>query len=163
MEVKTNNTTDKLTDEAFSRIMITSVLSILICIICLCSVTYAWFTMGVESGGNVVQAGRFVADVNVIDDAGEMVAVTVDASSGKTSCTLEAGKVYAVSLSVSEDSTVASGHGILEMGGESYKTAGVYADSPLTFSLSTEDNADAVDVSFVFAWGIPAEPYFTSN
>ena len=43
---KQNN--EKLSDKAFARLALTSILGILVCIICLCSTTYAWFTGSVQ-------------------------------------------------------------------------------------------------------------------
>ena len=71
---KQNNKTDKLTDKAFSRLVITSVIGILVCIACLCSTTFAWFTGATESNTNTVISGNFdlIRPVVVFDgDAAE--------------------------------------------------------------------------------------------
>ena len=48
--------TEKLSDKAFARLALTSILGILVCIICLCSTTYAWFTGSVRVKGNKFKA-----------------------------------------------------------------------------------------------------------
>ena len=48
--------TEKLSDKAFARLMTTSILGILVCIICLCSTTYAWFTGSVQVDSNTLKA-----------------------------------------------------------------------------------------------------------
>jgi uncharacterized membrane protein YdbT with pleckstrin-like domain len=44
----------KLTDKAFSRLLITSVVAILFLVACLCSTTYAWFVQDISSGENLI-------------------------------------------------------------------------------------------------------------
>ena len=51
---KQNN--EKLSDKAFARLAITSILGILVCIVCLCSTTYAWFTGSVQVNSNTLKA-----------------------------------------------------------------------------------------------------------
>ena len=49
---KVNN--ENLTDKAVSRLMLTSIISILVCIVCLCSTTWAWFSSTVPSESNML-------------------------------------------------------------------------------------------------------------
>ena len=51
-------TTNKLTDKAFSRLAFTSILGILVCIVCLCSSTYAWFSESQESPKNEIKTAE---------------------------------------------------------------------------------------------------------
>ena len=51
---KQNN--EKLSDKAFARLVLTSILGILVCIICLCSTTYAWFSGSVQVDSNTLKA-----------------------------------------------------------------------------------------------------------
>ena len=62
---KQNKNTDKLTDKAFSRMMLTSVLGILVCLVCLCSTTWAWFTADVSNNSNTIGTGQFNLEVSV--------------------------------------------------------------------------------------------------
>jgi len=43
---------EKLSDKAFARLSVTSILGILVCIICLCSTTYAWFSGSAQVDSN---------------------------------------------------------------------------------------------------------------
>lgn len=47
----------KVTERHLRRVLISSVCSILLCMGCLVSTTWAWFTVSVESTGNVIQIG----------------------------------------------------------------------------------------------------------
>ena len=49
-----NITKENLTDKAFSRLMLTSILSILVCLVCLCSTTWAWFSATIPSESNLL-------------------------------------------------------------------------------------------------------------
>ena len=64
---KQNN--EKLSDKAFARLFLTSILGILVCIICLCSTTYAWFTGSVQVDSNKIQtADACLLSVSVYKD-----------------------------------------------------------------------------------------------
>lgn len=67
---KEKKTTDKLTDKAFSRLLFTSVLGIVICLVCLCSATWAWFSDSIPSDNNNIQsASECLLDVSVYKDS----------------------------------------------------------------------------------------------
>ena len=67
---KQNN--EKLSDTAFARLAITSILGILVCIICLCSTTYAWFTGSVQVDSNTLKAAdACLLSVSVYKDGAE--------------------------------------------------------------------------------------------
>ena len=62
----------KLSDKAFARLALTSILGILICIICLCSTTYAWFTGSVQVDSNTLKAAdACLLSVSVYKDGAE--------------------------------------------------------------------------------------------
>ena len=50
-----NKKPDKLTDKAFLRLAVTSILAILVCIVCLCSTTFAWFKDSAPSAANSIK------------------------------------------------------------------------------------------------------------
>ena len=67
---KQNN--EKLSDKAFARLALTSILGILVCIICLCSTTYAWFTGSVQVDSNTLKAAdACLLSVSVYKDGAE--------------------------------------------------------------------------------------------
>ena len=67
---KQNN--EKLSDKAFARLFLTSILGILVCIICLCSTTYAWFTGSVQVDSNKIQtADACLISVSVYKDGAD--------------------------------------------------------------------------------------------
>jgi hypothetical protein len=98
--------TDKLTDKAFMRLIVTSALAILMCVICLCSTTWAWFsdsnasglssitasscTMEITVGGQTYQYGTEIEPVTIPDGNGAVnVAMVLPAGSASGYCIIE--------------------------------------------------------------------------
>ncbi len=56
---------EKITKNAFSQSVIISVVSILMCIVVLCSLTYAWFASETSSSSNTLMSGYFDVKITV--------------------------------------------------------------------------------------------------
>lgn len=56
---------EKVTDDALSRSIISSVIGIIICMVCLVGTTWAWYSLSVESGENETFGANFDFDVAV--------------------------------------------------------------------------------------------------
>ena len=89
---------EKLTDKAFMRLAITSIAGILICIVCLCSSTYAWFSDSTPSGTNEIKSSQCTLTVSVEAENANII------ESGKQEFTLELvrGDSYTVTLELPE-------------------------------------------------------------
>lgn len=59
----------KVTEKVFRRVLISSICSILLCMSCLVSTTWAWFTVSIENQGNEIQ----IVDLMVQIKQGETV------------------------------------------------------------------------------------------
>ena len=152
---KQNIDTKKLTDKAFSRLLLISVLSILVCIVCLCSATWAWFSAGTSSAGNTISSGKFALDVEVEDSTSVAVDLT-ETDGGIFACTLgDADTTYTVTVQMSADSTATKGFCTVKVGDDSYYTASINeTTASLTFYIKpTEAN---MTVTFVSVWGLPS-------
>ena len=154
MENQQNNV-NKLTDKAFSRLMLTSVLGILVCIMCLCSATWAWFSADVSANQNTLQSGRFGLDVSVLDPSSASVAV-VTRSDGSTVCSLGDAGLYEVSLKMTDDTTVSKGFCAIEINGERYRTASILLGETNPFTFTFEAKRANMTLIFIPAWGLPA-------
>ncbi len=144
----------KLSERVFLESAVISVVSILLCIVVLCSMTYAWFTMSVSSGENSFAAGCFGLDVQIADSA----SLPVDPQAGADGMqvfSLSPG-VYTVTLTPSADTTVSKGYAVITAGGVSYATdpVSVSDTEPFTFVLDARTD---VTVSFAALWGVSAE------
>ena len=59
----------KVTEKVFGRVLISSICSILLCMVCLISTTWAWFTVSVDNMGNEIQIGKPEISLTVADSA----------------------------------------------------------------------------------------------
>ena len=163
---------EKITEKAFLQSLIISVVSILLCIVALCSVTYAWFTDEMTSGSNTLMSGFFDVTVNIVktDDNAATASEAVMLENGKYTLT-EAG-TYTVTLTPTNETTV-KGYCIVTVNGkDEYRTKvivcekainEVYTESNAPFSFTiTTDEANTV-VEIVAYWGIPADIVIDEN
>ena len=159
---KKTDTTEKLTDKAFSRLMITSVLGILICITCLCSATWAWFSADSSSNSNTLCSGNFGLNVTVTAENGTPVSVS-EGAAGTSTCTLAEAGLYTVTLKATADTTVSKGFCVIKVNGNTYRTDALLLDETDSFAFTL--NAKEPDLTVIFspAWGFPAEATVTQN
>ncbi len=149
---KQNISSDKITDQAFSRLMITSFLAMFVCICMLCGATYAWFTAGTTSTSNTLKTGNFDLDIKVTDSASNALLANED-----DEYELSANGTYAVTLKVADSTTVTRGYCIVTIAGDTYMTQAVYkanSEVPFTFTINTADSN--VSITFEAVWGIPS-------
>ena len=160
---------EKISEKAFSQSIIISVVSILLCIVMLCSLTYAWFTSETSSSSNTLMSGTFDVTINVykvID--GVATTSTIEAESnneGKYSNTLEYG-TYEISLKLTEESTV-KGHCIVTIGNAvAQHTAAIIGTNtanaenaaitnPFTFRITVTETTKVI---LEPRWGVVVEP-----
>lgn len=153
---KQNNNVDKLTDKAFSRSVFIAVVSIVLCIVCLSSATFAWFTTTTTSSQNVVSGGFFGLVVIVTDENGDPVQVT-ERADGSFACTLGGeGSVYSVTLRMSDDTTVTKGFCNVKKGNDTYQTQSMRVGESETISFTLTLSGTGGEVIFAPAWGLPA-------
>ena len=147
---KQNRTTDKLTDRTFLRLVTTSILAIVICLVCLCSSTYAWFTTSVPSAGNEFKAsGECTLEVTVTPNVTGAAAL----DNIESGVDLDAGAEYLVVMFLPPHS--ASGYCVIEAGGNTYYSDYIIGntDQPqiLSFLMKSEKSQVA---TFTTRWGI---------
>lgn len=159
----------KISDKAFLKSICVSALCILMCLVALCSSTYAWFVEETSTGSNTVMPGRFYLDVSVTftdPEANATNAVNViTLSDGAMRCTLDKNTTYTVVLSLSEGASV-KGFCDISIGGENQTTEPLSNDpaigkSSLSFTVTTGN--DGTTAVFTPKWGYPAEPTLTDE
>lgn len=67
---------EKVTEKHLRRVLLSSVCSILLCLTCLVSTTWAWFTTTLTNTGNEIEVGSFNIEVDVRSMADETQPVT---------------------------------------------------------------------------------------
>ena len=146
---------EKLTDKVFMQNLVFSVIGVLICIVALCSVTFAWFSSDVSSAENVIESSRFALVVKV---GTEEVTPLED---GTISYTFAERGTYAVRLTMTGDSTASKGYCEIGINDNArLRTAPISKDSSIgvevfEFTLVITE-ADSV-VIFEPKWGIAAD------
>lgn len=140
---------EKLSDRAFARLALTSILGIFVCIICLSATTYAWFTGNVQGDNNKIQtADTCLLSVSVYKDGAEKAIIDTH-----NPLTLECEGMYTVVLTLPKGS--ASGFLVITAGGQEYYSDYLQrnddTDQTLTFTLNV---AAAQTVTFTAYWGI---------
>ena len=145
---KVNKNENKITDKAFFRLMLTSILGILLCIACLCSTTYAWFTQDITHGGNTIQAsGECLLTISL--DDGTTVLDDVEGT-----VELEGGKTYLATLTLPKDSP--SGYVKITAADKVYLSPFIArhnGDVPVSLSFNISV-AETQSVKFETHWGI---------
>ena len=123
-----------LTDKAFSRFFVSSLIALLVAIAALCSSTYAWYATTVATPSNTLIAAYYDITVTV-DDAGTVLDAETDGS-----FTLQAGKSYTVTLQKSALATAENGYAKILCDGISYTTEQINSG---TLVITIAPSADA--------------------
>ena len=131
---------EKITEKAFSQSLIISVVSILLCIVALCSMTYAWFTGSTSSGNNTLIAGSFDVDISVSQVEGDVASANaieaISNAEGKYTYELQQG-TYEITLKLTDTSTV-KGHCVVTIGnGAEQHTDAIIGDNTANVDEST--------------------------
>ena len=157
---------EKITEKAFSQSLIISVVSILLCLVALCSMTYAWFTAETTSSSNTLIAGSFDVDISVSQvEGGVASANAIEAISnteGKYTYELQPG-TYEITLKLTDTSTV-KGHCVVTIGnGAEQHTDAIIGDNtanvaentpktnPFTFKITVTEKTT---VTLEPRWGV---------
>lgn len=128
----------KVSDKEFSRVMISSILGIMLCIICIAGLTWAWFSGSVSSAANNITAASFNIQINVkVKDTETTVSPTVE--NGIYSFSLENNKIYDVKITA--DGTATTGYCKVIFGENTYYTIQIFniSGEPQPGSLLSTD------------------------
>lgn len=165
-------TNENIADRAFVQSIAVSVVGILLCIVALCSATYAWFVADISSQ-NTISAAYFDLDVQVVQmpqsssiqtaavDEGEPAGSEPPATPAPKVMTLnngeyllEAGYTYRVTLTIPAAVTASKGYcDIFELAkGGIYRTEYIENSGEKTFCFDIVAN-EQLRVVFVPKWG----------
>lgn len=97
---------EKVTEKALHRVLVSSICSILLCMVCLVSTTWAWFTVSIENTENVIQIANITANVEITSDGQS----NITPNDGKY--TLNEG-TYEVTIKLEQSETNAAGPNVL--------------------------------------------------
>lgn len=147
-----NSDKERLTDRAFKQSMTISVVGIILCMIALCSLTWAWFSTGISSHANNIRSAHCDVTVYVADGSS-----TVLPENG----TYSLQKNTAYTFTITTDGTAENAYCILNIDGSEYYTDQfdmVNNNGTLTgvfsFSLYFKDkDTDTTAVEVITRWG----------
>lgn len=148
------NNKERVSEKALTRMLITSAIAIFICIVCLCSTTWAWFSDTSMNTNTIRTADECKLTVTASDGTQELM--TADTATPKT-LTLEQGVTYTVTLTLPRDS--ASGCLVMKTDSGAYYSDYIERhDSAeprvISFTVTPKDGVTALSVTFTPRWGI---------
>lgn len=144
----------KVSDQSFSRIMLSSVFGILICGMCLAGLTWAWFTSHVTSTANNITSAKFSVDIRVIPNGTD---TPLSPTEENGNYILDSG-TYTVTVTAQGSAT--AGFCTIAFGGQTYHTVPLFTDTEseshsVTFTVtSTSDNSP---LTIIPQWGTYAK------
>ena len=138
----------KVTEKVFHRVLISSICSILLCMSCLVSTTWAWFTVSIENQGNEIQIVNFEVSVtqNGVEIAQENGVYSLAAGKYSIKATVKRDNIPGATLKSQEPYVVMT----VKIGDQ--MTA--YHNIALLCAENLEFKKDTV-VSFKVQWGEP--------
>lgn len=128
---------EKITEKAFSQNITISVLSILLCVVALCSVTWAWHSENVTSSYNNIQSASCNVSVSVISDN-----APVEPTDGKY--TFYKDKAYKIKLTAT--GTAETAYCILNINGNDYYTDQIQITGEIEFTLQFSDETTIAEI-----------------
>ena len=158
--IKWNTDAEKLTDQAFSRLLIISLFWIFLAMVALCSVTWAWFGHSMSSGPIKLEAGTYNAEIAVyatsqaVGEAGNVAEVLTEISPYEIDGTIyryafEKEVLYRVRIDFSDSTS--SGYCKIYVNGLDTVYANMERDDGI-FEFAIEVSADTT-VSIETRWG----------
>ena len=159
MKNKVSSKIKKRSKKMISPGMLMPLFSIFMCLVFLCSASYAWFTATEKSVENVITSSFFALDIVVVDENGNAFSVLADGDGKHTFTFAEAG-TYDITLKMTNEATASKGYCELTISSEAEKkqTESISKDATLgvqklTFTMTVEENTVVV---FEPKWGISA-------
>ena len=140
---------DKLTDKAFTQSIAVSVISILVCVVALCSSTWAWFTASVAGEDNQIKMADACLLSVTVTSSGEAL------ENIESGVALTAGESYTLTISLPANS--ASGYCLIQTQERDYHTEYIARHEgetqTRTFTVTVDETQT---VAFIARWGIYA-------
>lgn len=145
----TDSEKKKLTEQAFLQSIAMSAAGILLCIIALCSATWAWFGAGVSSGSNNIQASNCIVSVAVTNNSNPV---------DLTNENYELAANQAYTFNITAEGTAKSAYCIFVINELQYYTAQISTESnknTMTFDLMFDHSTS---VKVITRWGTSSVP-----
>lgn len=132
------------------RLIVPTLLSLCLCVVCLFGATWAWFTVRVDGNVASIQSASFAVDVQVVDSAPATSAAPLPSVNSEGMIfELTANTTYQVTLTA--NGTAKTGYCKVSLNDQSHPTVALASGTTLTFRVSTDS---ASKLSFEAYWGV---------
>ena len=139
---------EKVSDVSFSRIIVSSVLGILLCIFCLAGLTWAWFSGSSSSAANSITAAEFKVKVKINGSE-------ITSANGKYTLNQTVNTV-----TVTADGSATTGYCIVKFGENTYHTIQIFKvpaeNNPQSVTFTVKSVAGA-KLEIIPQWGTCAD------
>ena len=153
---------EKLSEKVFLRLIATSIFGVVMCMVCLCSTTWAWFSDSAPSNENEIKtATECLISIEVVPEGSDAV-IDVSGTEDTLGVALAAGN-YTVTMSLPKDS--ASGYYVIGVGANTYLTDYIVhhdEETPKTKTFTLTLGTDS-EVVFTPRWGIYSDESDVTN
>lgn len=121
--------------ESIWHMLAPSLMGIVLCVVCLCGTSWAWFTVSRSSSVTPIQTANYIVGLTV---DGEAVPQTLDGNSILT-MQLSAGQAYQVALKA--NGTASTGYCKVTFEGHTYYTDQIGKDDTLAFTVNASQDS----------------------
>lgn len=137
---------NRLTEKAFKQSITISIIGILLCMVALCSVTWAWFSTEISSLPSDIRSAYCDVTVSVANENN-----ILDPVDGKYN--FVKNKAYQIQITATGNAETA--YCILRVGGADYYTEQIPTQTGIVFTLQFEDDTP---VEIITCWGTSSVP-----
>ena len=138
----------KLTEKAFKQSITISIIGILLCMVALCSVTWAWFSTEISSSPSDIRSAYCDVTVSVANENN-----ILDPVDGKYN--FVKNKAYRILITATGNAETA--YCILNVDGTNYYTAQIPIGESIAFTVQF-NNAETTEVEIIKCWGTSSVP-----
>jgi hypothetical protein len=133
------------------------ILAIILCLICLCGMTWAWFTANDEGTVAEIKSAHVLLDVTLVNNGSEDSKDKTRNDRQECSFDLSAQTEYTLAISKSNECSASEGYAEITISGDTYgsktyRTSELISDSPGTYRLTIQAGED-VSVTVEGCWG----------
>ena len=133
------------------------ILAIILCLICLCGMTWAWFTANDEGTVAEIKSAHVLLDVTLVDNSSEDSDAKEWSDRQECSFNLSAQTEYTLAISKSSECSASEGYAEITISGDTdgsktYRTSELINGSPGTYRLTIQAGED-VSVTVEGCWG----------
>ena len=133
------------------------ILAIILCLICLCGMTWAWFTANDEGTVAEIKSAHVLPDVTLTDNSSEDFDAKEKSDIQECSFNLSAQTEYTLDIRKGSKCSASEGYAEITISGDTYgsktyRTSELISDSPGTYRLTIQAGED-VSVTVEGCWG----------